>query len=107
MVLFWNSLVNLKVEGSHKYYIDATIDKNTSNQWCFIGFYSEPETTKKSETWNKLRLLNSDPIIPWLCVRDFNEITKQDEKLGGVGLITKCNCSEMLLTSVASWILGI
>ena len=84
MVLFWNSLVNLKVEGSHKYYIDATINKNSSNQWRFIGFYSELEITKKSETWNKLRLLNSDPVIPWLCVRDFNEITKKDEKLGGV-----------------------
>jgi len=84
LVLFWKSSVNLKVEGSHKYYIDATIDKNTSNQWCFTGFYSEPKTTKRSEAWNKLRLLNSDLVIPWLCVGDFNEITRQDEKLGGV-----------------------
>ena len=38
---------------------------------------------KKSKAWSKLRLLNSDPGIPWLCVGDFNEITRQDEKLGG------------------------
>ena len=75
--------MNLKIEGLHKYYIDAVIDKNTSDQWHFTGFYGEPETTKRSEAWSKLRLLNSDPGIPWLCVGDYNEITRQDEKLGG------------------------
>ena len=27
--------------------------------------------------------LNTQQNIPWLCVRDFNELTKQHEKLGG------------------------
>ena len=31
LVLFWKSYINLKIEGSDKYYIDATIDKNTDN----------------------------------------------------------------------------
>ena len=78
LVLFWKSSVNLKIKGSHKYYIDAVIDKHISDQWRFTGFYGEPETTKRSETWNKLRLLNSDLGIPWLCVGDFNDITRQD-----------------------------
>ena len=30
--------MNLKVEDSDKYYIDAIINKNTSNQWRFTGF---------------------------------------------------------------------
>ena len=77
LVIFWRSSVNLKVEGSDKYYIDAVIDKNTSNQWCFTSFYGEPETTRRSEAWSKLRQLNSDLVMPWLCVGDFNEITRQ------------------------------
>ena len=84
LVHFLRSSVNLKVEGSHKCYIDATIDKTTSNQWRFIGFYGEPETAKRSDAWNKLRLLNYDSVIPWLCVGDFDEITRQKEKMGGV-----------------------
>ena len=75
--------MNLKVEGSDKYYIDAIININTSNQWRFTGFYGEPETTRRSEAWSKLRQLNFDSVMPWLYVGDFNEITRQEEKLGG------------------------
>ena len=34
------------------------------------------------EAWNSLRLLNHHPKIPWLHAGDFNELAKQDEKLG-------------------------
>ena len=83
LALFWKSSVNLRIEGSHKYYIDASIDKNMSNEWRLIGFYGELEIARRCEAWNKLRSLNSSPKIQWLCFGDFNEITKQDEKLGG------------------------
>ena len=35
------------------------------------------------EAWNKLRGLNNRSSIPWICAGDFNEISRQDEKLGG------------------------
>ena len=73
----------MTVEASGKYYIDAIIDKNTKNAWQLVGFYGEPETARRIEAWNKLRSLNSQPDISWLCVGDFNEITRQDEKVGG------------------------
>ena len=80
---FWKLTINLEVEGSHRYYIDATIDKGMENEWWLRGFYGEPETSKRREAWEILRQLNSRQGVPWLCVGDFNEITKQDEKLGG------------------------
>ena len=96
LVLYWKSLINLTVEASGKYYIDAIIDKNTKNAWQLIGFYGEPETARRIEAWNKLRSLNSQPDISWLCVGNFNEITSQDEKVGGaIRLTTKCSYSEM------------
>ena len=48
------------------------------------GFYGELETTTRSEAWEKLQNLSSRRERPWLCCGDFNEITRQDEKLGGV-----------------------
>ena len=38
---------------------------------------------RRIEAWDSLRSLNHNPNIPWLCVGDFNEITRQNEKLGG------------------------
>lgn len=83
MVLFWKSLVNITVEDSTKNFIDAYIDKNIKNEWRFIGFYGEPKTAHRHEAWSKLRCLKHHSSIPWLGARDFNEIKKQEEKLGG------------------------
>ena len=35
------------------------------------------------EAWDSPHSLNHHPNIPWLCAGDFNELTRQDEKLGG------------------------
>ena len=59
LILFWKSTINLEVESSHQYYIDATIDKGTKNEWRLTGFYDEPETSKRREAWEILRQLNS------------------------------------------------
>ena len=83
LVLFWKASVNLTMEGSSKYYIDSYIDKNTENALRFTGFYGGPEMAKRWEAWNDLCSLINHSEIPWICVRDFNEVTKQCEKLGG------------------------
>ena len=70
------------VIGLCKYYIDAIVNKGTDNEWRLTGFYGEPETARRVEAWEKLRYLNSLSDIPWLCFRDFNEIIRQDEKVG-------------------------
>lgn len=59
LAFFWKPSINLRVEDSGKYYIDAIINKNTENAWPLIGFYGEPETARKVEAWKKLRFLNS------------------------------------------------
>ena len=83
LVLYWKVSINLMVEDSDRYYIDAMIDKNKENEWRLTGFYREPNTARRHEAWDKLRALNSQPEKPWLCYGDFNEIIRQDEKLGG------------------------
>ena len=81
--LYWKVSINLMVEDSDRYYIDAMIDKNKENEWRLTGFYREPNTARRHEAWDKLRALNSQPEKPWLCYGDFDEIIRQDEKLGG------------------------
>ena len=83
LVQLWKDSICLSVEDWSKYCIDALIEKNTPQEWHFIGFYGEPATSKRHEAWAKLRTLNDQPHISWLCAGDFNEIARQDEKLGG------------------------
>ena len=59
LVLFWKSTVNLTIEGLHQYYFNATIDKDTENEWRLIGFYSKPKTNRRWEAWDKFRQLSS------------------------------------------------
>ena len=82
-MLYWKDSINLKVEGSSKNYIDAIIDKNTETKWRLTSFYWKPETARRIEAWDIVRNLNSQLDSPWLCCGDFNEIIKQEEKMGG------------------------
>ena len=83
LALLWKSSINVSVEDSSKYFIDTIIDKNTDNAWRFTGFYGEPITSIHCDAWDALRRLNHSLDSPWLCVGDFNEIVRQEEKLGG------------------------
>ena len=83
LVLYWKAPINLTVEDSDRYYIDAVIDKNTENEWRLMGFYGEANTTRRHEAWDKLRALNSQLEKSWLCYGDFNKIIRQDENLRG------------------------
>ena len=83
LALFSKEDFNLDIETFSPNHIDTTINKNTPNEWRFTGFYGEPNTQKRHELWDKLRDLKTRRTSPWLCTGDFNEITRQSEKLGG------------------------
>ena len=75
-------MIAVTIEGFDKNHFDVIINKNTDMEWRFIGFYGELETQRRSESWNLLRRLNRKCQVPWLCVGDFNELLRSDEKLG-------------------------
>ena len=83
LVLLWKEEIRITVEDSSKYCIDVLVEKNTPREWRFTGFYGEPATARRHKAWAKLRTLNDKPHIPWLCAGDFNEITRQEEKVEG------------------------
>ena len=66
------------------WHIDVEIGGNDgSGRWRFTGFYGQPETSRRKETWQILERLGSSNSLPWLCIRDYNEILSDAEKLGG------------------------
>lgn len=75
--------MEIDTESSSVNHIDVIVNKNSGESWRFTRFYGEPETHKRQESWDLLRRLHGQNSLPWLCARDFNEIIKQSEKLGG------------------------
>ena len=83
LVVYWKNEISVDILSSSLNHIDMVINKNTDAAWRFTGFYGEPETHKRHESWDLLRRLTQQNSLPWLCAGDFNEIVKQSEKLGG------------------------
>ena len=83
LVLFWRTDIEVDVVSSSLNHIDAIINKNSDSTWRFIGFYGEPETHRRHESWDLLHRLNGQNSLLWLCAGDFNEVIKHSEKSGG------------------------
>ena len=54
LVLLWKEDIRITVEDSSKYYTDVLVEKNTPQEWRFTGFYGEPVTNRRHETWTKI-----------------------------------------------------
>ena len=72
----------LDVLTSSDNHIDGVVDQGMDDTWRFIGFYGDPNTTSRENYWNLLRDLSQRPNLPWVCMGEFNEILKLEEKHG-------------------------
>jgi len=79
--MLWESDLNVELKSYTRYHIDAIVTDPTSGfKWRITGFYSNPDTNQRKESWELLQFLNSQFQMPWVCMRDFNEILSSFEK---------------------------
>ena len=53
------------VDSFSNYHIDAIMHGGTERAWQLTGFYGEPETSRRSEGWNMLRMLSTKPLTSY------------------------------------------
>ncbi|OMO64558.1 hypothetical protein CCACVL1_21676 [Corchorus capsularis] len=71
----------LSYSSSH---IDVQIKEDSESvPWRFTGFYGNPDTSRRVDSWCLLRQLHGSNSMPWAIGGDFNEILSCDEKVGG------------------------
>lgn len=80
--MFWNNPLDLSIMSYSKGHIDTTI-KSDKGWWRFTGFYGNPVTGLRVESWTLLERLSSMSKLPWVIGGDFNEIMIDKEKEGG------------------------
>ncbi|GLT89654.1 hypothetical protein SLE2022_076310 [Rubroshorea leprosula] len=51
--------------------------------WIFSAVYASPTPSIREQLWNKIEQLDCFDHMPWLLVRDFNQITSSNERLDG------------------------
>jgi hypothetical protein len=82
LALLWKEgiqVTNLSHSSAH---IDVTIQSLGTTEWHFTGFYGNPDTSKRHDSWTLLRRLKRYDDMPWLVVGDFNELLDASEKTG-------------------------
>ena len=62
LVLFWKDEFNLEVQSFSKNHIDTIINKNTEDDQRFMGFYDEPDTSKRHKSWDRLCSLKTEVL---------------------------------------------
>ena len=80
IVIFWKKDVDFSLGTFSPNHIDGILNKGKEDEWRFTGFYGEPKTQNHHISWTCLWRLKNRNAIPWLCVGDFNEITRSNEK---------------------------
>jgi hypothetical protein len=83
LALLWLNKNALDIFNYSRFHINAVVkDLDGNEQWRFTGFYGQPDSAKRMESWALLKHLSRFQPLPWLCAGDFNEILEQQENEG-------------------------
>ncbi|XP_028106254.1 uncharacterized protein LOC114305372 [Camellia sinensis] len=86
LALLWPAGIQVNVQSYSVGHIDAFVEAGLGDHtWRFTGFYGNPDTLLRKDSWALLRRLAGCFQMPWLCAGDFNEILFCREKLGVLG----------------------
>ena len=80
LALLWKTDFQVDVQSYYERHVDAFIDHGVDDAWRFTGFYGDPDTANREDSWSLLRNLSSRSFLLWICLGDFNEILLDKEK---------------------------
>ncbi|GLT40592.1 hypothetical protein SLA2020_147110 [Shorea laevis] len=83
LAMLWNSEVSLSLLSYSINHIDMEVEGVGGCKWRLTGYYGCPDRNQRRRSWALLRELASRSHLPWLICGDFNDILRQDEKVGG------------------------
>jgi hypothetical protein len=83
LALFWKEEKELEIQNYSRRHINAIVNRSEEDgPWKLTCFYSNPDSSKRHESWALLKYLRLFAPEQWLYIGDFNEITRQEEKTG-------------------------
>ena len=84
LALFWKNELQVNVIKYSLSNIDVEVNSGDAIGWWHLtGFYLNPDTACREESWSRLKYLSSISQLPWLVIGVFNKLTGLSEKEGG------------------------
>ncbi|XP_042969143.1 uncharacterized protein LOC122301839 [Carya illinoinensis] len=84
LAFLWKDTLDLTLENYSQNHISMVLRlAEECQQILLTSFYGFPESARKGDSWNLMKLIKPAENIPWLCFGDFNEILHNHEKVGG------------------------
>ena len=84
LAMLWKEGIKVEVKTYFQEHIDVWVERGwNGSHWHLTGFYGNPNTAKRPESWAKLKFLKGTSSLPWHVIGDFNDITGLSEKEGG------------------------
>lgn len=62
--------------------------RSLSQSWLLSAIYGSPRFRERCILWDNLRISSVRHNLPWAVMRDFNDVTREEEKSSGNGI---CN----------------
>jgi hypothetical protein len=85
LALLWREDLELEIQNYSRRHINVIVTpRRGGERWKMTGFYRNLEPHKRHESWALLHHLAGLNPKPWVCFRDFNEVTDRGEKKGGL-----------------------
>lgn len=82
--MIWKDDISLEILNYSHSHINSKIQEvGSSCEWMLTGFYGQPETNRRLDSWALLGRLKLASDLGWCVLRDFNEIVTQDKRMGG------------------------
>ena len=80
LALLWHTNTKVALLSYARNFIDVYVEVAGLGDWRLTGFYGFPESCRRHQFWNLLRLLSSSSTSPWVCLGDFNDLLEASEK---------------------------
>ncbi|XP_019167296.1 PREDICTED: uncharacterized protein LOC109163029 [Ipomoea nil] len=83
LALLWKKNNTARLLGYSKTHIDVEVSIIGFPNWRMTCYYGYSERTRRTESWDLLKLLATQSDLPWIVIGDFNDLLYQYEKKGG------------------------
>lgn len=82
LAVFWKRQVDCEIVSYSQNHVDVIFKVNNVHDWRLSCFYGFSERSRRSASWDFIRMLANKSPLPWCIFGDFNDLLSVTDKEG-------------------------